>query len=228
MKYEVLLFDADETLLDFKKTEEYALLNALIDFGLEDNKEKYIEKYKIINKKIWEEFELGLITSDKLRIERFVRLFKELNSNYDPKAFANSYIYHMGNESYTFPEAESVIEELSRKYKLAIVTNGIKEVQINRLNKSNIGKYFDEVITSEEVKAAKPDQKIFTHALKRMGVKNKEKVLMIGDSLTADIKGGINSGIETCWYNPHRAKNILGIEPDYEIYTLLALKDLLL
>ncbi|MGG7177667.1 YjjG family noncanonical pyrimidine nucleotidase [Clostridium paraputrificum] len=228
MKYEVLLFDADETLFDFKKTERYAFLNALIDFGLENNKERFIERYKIINKKIWEEFEKGLITSDKLRVERFVRLFSEFGVNYDPKAFANSYIYHMGNSSYTFPEAESVIEDLSCKYKLAIVTNGLKEVQINRLKKSNIGKYFDGVIISEEVNSAKPDKEIFTQALNKMSVRNKDKVLMIGDSLTADIKGGINSGIDTCWYNPHRAKNILGIEPTYEIYTLLALRDILL
>ncbi|MGL4107724.1 YjjG family noncanonical pyrimidine nucleotidase [Clostridium sp. LP20] len=228
MKYEVLLFDADETLFDFKKTERYAFLNALIDFGLENNKERFIERYKIINKKIWEEFEKGLITSDKLRVERFVRLFSEFGVNYDPKDFANSYIYHMGNSSYTFPEAESVIEDLSCKYKLAIVTNGLKEVQINRLKKSNIGKYFDGVIISEEVNSAKPDREIFTQALNKMSVRNKDKVLMIGDSLTADIKGGINSGIDTCWYNPHRAKNILGIEPTYEIYTLLALRDILL
>ncbi len=227
MKYEVLLFDIDETLFDFKKGEKFAFLKCVDDFKLSDNKEECMEIYKGINTLIWQEYEKGTITSKDLRIDRFRRLFKALDIERDAKEVSDAYMRYLGMSTFLFDGVEELIKALSKDYRLVIVTNGLKEAQTNRINKSTIRKYFEAVVISDEIGIAKPDPRIFEYALYKINYKDKSKVLMIGDSLSSDIKGGTNAGIDTCLYNPEKKVNDTCIKPTYQIYKLEDLKNIL-
>lgn len=227
MKYEVIIFDADETLFDFKKSEREAFKNTMLKFDIEYDENYHLKIYNEINTGIWKEFEQGLITQEKLKIERFKRLSDKLNIKFDEINFAKSYMEHLADASFLFDESIDLIENLNKSYKLSIVTNGLTSVQDKRIRKSTIAKYFDAIVISEEILIAKPDPKIFEHTLKHMNFYDKSKVLMVGDSLTSDIQGGINFGIDTCWYNPNKIENKTSITPTYEISSFEELKSLL-
>ena len=227
MKYEIIIFDADETLFDFKKSEKYAFENAMLEFNIEYDESYHLKIYKDINDAIWKDFENGLITQEKLKIERFKRLSDKLNIKFDAVEFAKSYMKHLANASFLYEDSTSLIEDLHKNYKLIIITNGLKDVQNNRIRKSTIGKYFKDIIISEEVGVSKPNSKIFEVALENIDYTDKSKILMVGDSLTSDVKGGINFGIDTCWFNSNKTLNKTDIKPTYEISNLLDLKTIL-
>ena len=205
MKYEVILFDADETLFDFKKSEREAFRKAMIDMGIEYDEDYHFKIYHEINTKIWREFEEGLITQEKLKVERFRRLADKLSIKLDEYEIAELYMNHLSEASFLYDESIELLEELKEKYKLIIITNGLTKVQDKRIRKSKIAKY----------------------ALDKIGYHDKNKVLMVGDSLTSDIQGGINAGIDTCWYNPNEYINNTNIKPTYEIKSLFQLRELL-
>lgn len=227
MKYEIILFDADDTLFDFKKSEDFAIkkLVSTLDSNFDD--EFIINTYKDINTKIWIEFEEGKITSDELKVERFNRLIKQLEINSNATDLCNMYIQFLGDGSFLYDESEDLLNYLSKKYKIGIITNGLADVQHRRIRNSIVGHYFEDVVISDEIKIAKPNPAIFDYALRNLGHSNKKSVLMIGDSLNSDIKGGINAGIDTCWFNQHKKINSSSINPTYEINSLLQLKDIL-
>ena len=227
MKYEVILFDADETLFDFKKSEREAFRKAMIDMGIEYDEDYHFKIYHEINTKIWREFEEGLITQEKLKVERFRRLADKLSIKLDEYEIAELYMNHLSEASFLYDESIELLEELKEKYTLIIITNGLTKVQDKRIRKSKIAKYFKEIIISEEVDISKPNAEIFHHALDKIGYHDKNKVLMVGDSLTSDIQGGINAGIDTCWYNPNEYINNTNIKPTYEIKSLFQLRELL-
>lgn len=227
VKYEVIIFDADETLFDFKKSERDAFKNAILEFGIEYDERYHLKIYQDINTAIWKEFEDGHITQGKLKVERFRRLSYTLKTEFDENEFAKCYTKYLSNSSFLYDDSLELVEGLYKKHRLAIVTNGLRDVQNNRIKKSVIAKYFEDIVVSEEVQVAKPDPRIFEHALNNMKYTDKSKVLMVGDSLTSDIQGGINSGIDTCWYNPNGMSNEKGIIPTYEISKLMELNDIL-
>ena len=227
MKYEIIIFDADETLFDFKKSERDAFKNAMLEFDIEYDENHHLKIYQGINTAIWKEFEEGLITQEKLKVERFKRLSDTLNAGFDETEFAKSYMKHLSNGSFLYDDSIALVESLHKDYRLSIVTNGLKDVQDNRIRKSIIAKYFEDIVVSEEVLVSKPDPKIFEHALNNIKHTDKSKVLMVGDSLTSDIQGGINFGIDTCWFNPNKIENKTSIKPTYEIANLMELKDIL-
>ena len=227
MKYEVILFDADETLFDFKKSEKDAFQNTMLEFKLEYDENHHSKIYSDINTAIWKEFEGGLITQEKLKVERFKRLSDKLNVKFDEVNFAKAYMKHLSLASFLYDDSMALVESLHKDYRLTIITNGLTDVQDNRVRKSIIGKYFEDVVISEEVLVSKPDPKIFELALNNIKHTDKSKVLMVGDSLTSDIQGGINFGIDTCWFNPNKIINNTKIKPTYEIYNLMELKDIL-
>jgi putative hydrolase of the HAD superfamily len=227
MKYEIIIFDADDTLFDFNKSERAAFKNTMLEFDIEYDENHHLKVYKEINTVIWKEFEDGLITQKKLKLERFKRLSDRLNANFNEISFAEAYVKHLANASFLYDDSIELIESLYKNYRLSIITNGLKDVQNNRIKKSIIGKYFEDIIISEEVEVAKPDPKIFEYALLNMKHTDKSKVLMVGDSLTSDIQGGINFGIDTCWFNPNKGINTKGITPTYEINNLMMLKNIL-
>ena len=227
MKYDILLFDADETLFDFEASEKEALKLTMIDFDFDYNEEYHLTLYKEINTAIWKELEQGIITQKQLKIERFNRFLVALQSNIDATEFATRYMKHLANASLLYEFSYDIIQQLHKNYRLAIVTNGLTDVQNGRVRNSTIGHFFDQIVISEEVGLSKPDPKIFEYALNKMNYTDKSRVLMIGDSLSSDIQGGINCGIDTCWYNPNTISISSNINPTYEIHEMNELFDIL-
>jgi len=226
MKYAIILFDADETLFDFKKSERDAFKNTMFEFNIDYDENHHLKIYHDINAAIWKEFEEGLITQQKLKVERFKRLSDSLNLRFDEIQFAKSYMNYLANASFLYEDSIDLVESLHKDFRLSIVTNGLKDVQDNRIRKSIIAKYFDDIVISEEVMVSKPDPKIFEYALNNINHTDKSNVLIVGDSLTSDIQGGINFGIDTCWFNPNKIVNKTGIKPTYEISNLMDLKNI--
>ncbi|MDF2548285.1 MAG: noncanonical pyrimidine nucleotidase, YjjG family [Anaerosolibacter sp.] len=227
MKYEIIIFDADETLFDFKRSERDAIKNAMLEFDIAYDENHHLKIYQDINTTIWKEFEEGLITQQALKIERFKRLSAQLNLYFDEAEFAKSYIKYLSLASFLYDDTMALVESLHKDYRLTIITNGLTHVQDHRIRKSIIAKYFEDIVVSEEVQVSKPDPKIFEYALNNIKHTDKRKVLIVGDSLTSDIQGGINFGIDTCWFNPNKIANKTGITPTYEISNLMDLKDIL-
>lgn len=225
MKYEWLMFDADGTLFDYYKAEENALRLTFeqLDHPFEVN---YISIYRNINGKIWLEFEQDNIDQVTLRTRRFELLFEAINLQADAQRFSAQYLINLSNRTDLIEGAEKLVQGLAEKCKLAIITNGLADVQRPRFKQSAIHEYFDAIIISEEVGAAKPKPKIFDVAFAEMDHPAKDQVLIIGDSLTSDMQGGVNYGIDTCWFNPDDKTN--GTLPcTYEISQLSELPPLL-
>jgi len=223
VKYQWLLFDADGTLFDFDRAAAATLADTFVELG-HDFEAHYHQVYEKINRQIWQDFEAGRITQDQLRTQRFELLFAALGVVADPEAFSAKYLKNLSAHTDLLEDAEDVVRQLSTQAKLMIITNGLQEVQRPRFAAASISRYFTDFVISEEVGAAKPDPRIFTEAFIRMGDPPKSEVLIIGDSLTSDIKGGINYGIDTCWYNPKGDSRSVDWDIRYEI---AGLKELL-
>ena len=219
MKYQWLLFDADDTLFDFDKAETEALARTFAAFDLSYNGST-IDNYRQVNSQIWLEFEQGVINQQQLRSERFARLFQLLALQVNAAAFSDRYLENLGRQTFMIDGAEALLETLNGRFQLLLITNGIPEVQRPRIAASTIKQYFPKVIISGEVGAAKPHPKIFDAAFAAMGRPDKKDVLIIGDSLNSDIRGGLNYGIDTCWYNPNGKTAVPSTKPTYEIKTL--------
>ncbi|MFD1772735.1 YjjG family noncanonical pyrimidine nucleotidase [Paenibacillus rhizophilus] len=221
MKYEVILFDADDTLFDYGQAESYALREAFNQFGMPSVFEDCASAYKEINKALWRDLELGLISSAELRVERFTRLFAAHGLDLDPESFSAAYLLHLGAGIFLIEGAANLSGELAG-CRLAVITNGIKEVQYSRIQGSELRDTFAHIIISEEVGSQKPERGIFDHAFARLGLtaEDKRKVLIVGDTLTSDIQGGISYGIDTCWFNPLGKPGDPEIVPTYEIRAL--------
>ncbi len=201
MNYRWLLFDADNTLFDYDKAEAAALANSFQQFGL-DFDQATGAQYRTINAQIWHDYELGHITQQDLRAERFRRLFTAVHLTVDAEAFSRQYLVNLSQAGHLLDGAETLLRRLAASYHIAIITNGIASVQRPRLTASPIHDLVEAFVISEEVGVAKPDPAIFDVAFARMGQPAKAKVLIIGDSLSSDMQGGLNYGIDTCWYNP--------------------------
>lgn len=227
MRYELLIFDADDTLFDFQKSEREALERCLKEAGLTLNGNIILSTFIDINLAIWRELEQGLISQQVLRVERFRRLKRKLNLQFDEEIVAKRYLDFLSDASYLFSDSEKVIKALASTYKLVLLSNGLSYVQNKRLRNSIIAPYFEDIIISEEVGYAKPDPRIFALTLERVNHFNKQNVLMIGDSLTSDILGGIEFGINTCWVNRKHLLNNTNIKPTYEVHDLIELDELL-
>ena len=215
MKYKVVLFDADNTLFDYDQAQEVAFRQAFHEFNL-DYSDDWLSRYRLISESLWRRLENGTILATELRYKRFEALF-ENRLEVDPVSFSESYLDKLSEGRFLLEGAQEVVAELALKYELAIVTNGLKEVQLPRFQGSPLSKFFKSLIISEEVGYKKPDAGIFDCALRAMQHTERSSVIMIGDSLTSDIKGGFDYGIDTCWYNPSGAANQSGITPNYEI-----------
>ncbi|MDH6372016.1 2-haloacid dehalogenase [Paenibacillus sp. PastF-3] len=225
MKYDVILFDADDTLFDYGMAESHALSNAFLHVGMPTAAEDYAASYQEINHALWRDLEQGKISSAALRVERFNRLFAANALELDPEAFSEAYLRFLGEGTFLIQGAIELCEELAG-CRLAIITNGIKEVQTSRIQGSPLSETFEQIIISEEAGCQKPETGIFDYAFAKLGISDREKVLIVGDSLTSDIQGGINYGIDTCWFNPLSKENSSGVQPKYEIRVLSELLDI--
>jgi len=201
LKYTWLLFDADDTLFDFPKAEANALKWTLEQSGL-PAKPEFFEIYARCNQRTWKEFERGEVTALELRVKRFRLFLEEAHLSCDPETISPLYLYNLGLGADLLPGAEAVVRTLKNRFRLALVTNGLKEVQRPRLEGSTLHDCFEKVFISDEMGVAKPSAAYFEAVFREIGQPSRETVLMIGDSLTSDMQGGIAYGLPTCWYNP--------------------------
>jgi len=227
MKYELVLFDADGTLFDFDKASEEALKRAMQLFNIDKWNADTWALYKKVNKQIWNEFELKQISAADLKLERFRRFFSALSvTDVEPKDFSDKYLLFLSQGTYLIDGALELVQWCYGKFKLGIITNGLTNVQKPRFNESVLNKYFEHYIISEEIGFAKPHPEIFDYSFEKFNHTDKKSAIIIGDNLTSDIKGGIDYGIDTCWFNALGA-NSDSIIPTYEINKLENLKDIL-
>lgn len=223
---EFLFLDLDDTILDFHKSEKIALSKTLRSAGIEPTDE-ICSRYSQINKRFWERLERKELTREQVLVGRFDALFRELGVAVDGAWAADSYAENLGIGHYFIPGALEAVQKLYGKYKLYLASNGTASVQSGRLKSADIGKYFEDIFISQNMGADKPDVRFFDTAFARIGDFDRSKTMIVGDSLTSDIQGGINAGILTCWVNPTGAPGKPGICPDYEIPSITHLEALL-
>ncbi len=223
--FEILLLDLDETILDFKKSEYYSLRKTLRDAGIEPT-EEVCSLYDRINQSLWKRLELGEVTRDQVLTGRFVDLYRELGANADPVRSAQEYVDNVASQHYFLPGAEDAVKELAKKHRLFIVSNGATKAQEGRMESADLNRYFEGVFISQTIGVNKPDKAFFDYCFAHIANFDPAKALMVGDSLTSDIKGGKNAGIATCWVNLKHASSG-DLHPDYEIEALHQLPALL-
>lgn len=226
MKYDTLLFDADATLYDFKAAEEQAFMLTMEKYGLESSKASY-ELYSKINDDMWKQLERGEIGKDELRVKRFDEYAQASYQVMDAEVMSREYTDNLAEMGILFDDAMEVIQTVSKKIECSIASNGIGYVQRRRFQKSGIEPYFKHLFISEELKAEKPDHKFFRSIEQVLGIQDPKRILFVGDSLSADIKGGVMAGWTTVWYNPEHVLNTTDYQPDYEIERLSQVIDLL-
>ena len=221
-----VLFDVDDTLLDFGKAEAAAIRKTFERIGIPVTDE-LIRRYSEINAQQWSRFEKGEITREKLLTERFDILFSELGINVPSEMAQASYEYLLGIGHYFVDGAEELLEALKDKYELYIVSNGNASVQDRRLKSAGIIPYFKDIFISERVGFNKPSAEFFETCFERIPGFEKDKAVIVGDRLSSDILGGINAGVKTCWFNPRGDAPDPDIPADYEIKHLGELPALL-
>lgn len=226
-KYKLLFFDADDTLFDFKKSELFAFEKLLSKIKINSDFGQSISLYRNISDKLWLDLEKGTISLEELKILRFKLFSKKMNLSYRPETLSKMYLDYLGEATFLMDGAIDILSYLKEKYLIVIITNGISYVQNKRLEKSAIKEYIDGMVVSEEVNISKPNPQIFEYTFEKFNFYDKDSILMIGDSLTSDICGGINAGIDTCWLNHNNIINSSGSTPTYEIKQLIELKNLL-
>ena len=214
-KYKYLLFDLDDTLLDFGKAQVLAFKKLLEDENIEYSDESF-EKYETINKSLWRSFERGEISNKEVTSERFIRFFALFGMKVDGSEVDNRFRSYLAEGNQLFEGIVEMLEKLSLTHKLYIASNGIGITQHTRLKNNNLNKYFDKIFISEEIGSKKPDREFFDIILKEIGVEDKGEVLMIGDTLTSDILGANNVGIDSCLVDIHGIENS-EINPTYKI-----------
>ena len=226
MKYEILLFDVYNTLLDFDANEAESFKNMIRDKGHEYLEEMY-EKYKEMNHGMWKALERGEITVNELINTRFAKLMSMYGENVDGADYEKTYRSYLNKGIQEMPYVHEVLSEFNKDYKLYVITNGLVETQKYRMKGSGLDKYFESSFISEKVGANKPSSIFFDHVKNNIEGFDASKALVIGDSLTSDIKGGNLAGIDTCWICREGTVNDTEIKPTYVINSLRELNNIL-
>ena len=222
---EFLFLDLDDTILDFRKAEYVAIGKTIGDFGVEPTDE--VRKlYHEINKWHWEQLELGTLTREEVLVNRFGVLFEKLGKTVDAVACARAYEKNLSQGHWFLPGAEETVDALSKQYRLYLASNGTASVQKGRMTSANLYRFFETVFVSQEIGHNKPSKAYFDACFATISGFDPRKAMIVGDSLSSDIQGGINAGIRTVWVNPDH-KPCGSIKPDYEIEALHQLPALL-
>lgn len=223
---EILFLDLDDTILDFHKAERLAIAKTFTAFDLEPT-EELLNRYHDINLLHWQMLERGELTRPQVLTGRFRMLFEELGRQVDAQAVARVYEKNLGIGHYFLPGALEAVQTLQKSYRLFLASNGTATVQHSRLTSAGLYPYFEKVFVSQELGYNKPAKEFFDACAAQIPGYAPEKALMVGDSLSSDILGGINAGLPTCWVNPHHKSHPENITPDYQIETLSQLPELL-
>lgn len=228
MLYNCVLLDFDETLVSFKESEALSITKVYNKYGIPATEEN-IQLYHEENERLWREFEKGNIKKKDIQKNRFNKVVEIFGLKANMAEQMNrDYVNYLKNSAILFDGAIEFLEDIEDHVTIAIVTNGIDSVQNNRLKLSRVVDFADGVFTSEKVGYNKPDKRIFFSALKTLGIENTKKVLVVGDNLQSDIKGGINAGLDTCWVNFEGVENTTNIKPKYTAYDFTQLKNIIL
>ena len=223
MEYSHLLFDFDNTLVDFNYCAYKGLKDTFNKYDIEWTESNY-KLYKQINHTVWTDFEKGLITTEDIRQKRFTLFLESLHiSNIDGYEMNAYYLEQIVAHPKTLDTTVEALDILQNKYSLGIVTNGLKEVQRRRLTKHRLDKYFSHIFVSDEIDLAKPDPRYFNYVFERIAETDKSKVLVIGDNIKSDIGGAQSFGFHGCWFNPDEKENSTDISP---MFTISQLTDL--
>lgn len=230
MNYRWLLFDADDTLFDFLKAEHQAIVETLQHFSLPCDEET-IALYSRLNAALWLKFDHGEVTRPQLLVLRFEQLLEALGKDgIDPAAVNLFYLHALAKGHFPFPGSLELCRDLHQAgYKLAIITNGASIPQHGRLDNSPLRQYFEELFISDDMGCQKPQPAYFDMVCQGMGISaaDRKYALVIGDSLSSDMQGGINAGIDTCWYNPKGKPADPRIPVTYQVRDYAGIRELL-
>ena len=223
-----IFFDLDHTLWDFDKNSDLTFFKILNKNNISIDITNFLNFYHPINKKYWDMYRINKVSKADLRYNRLSETFKKLNYKINDEVInqlAIDYIEHLSDFNHLIPDTLNVLDFLKSKYKMHIITNGFKEVQKRKLEKSNLIHYFDTVTISEDVGEKKPHKLIFNHALKVANA-NAENSIMIGDNFNADILGALGVGMKAIYYDFHKTnekerENVIIIKRLKEIITIL-------
>ena len=225
---QTILWDIDGTILNFHRSAENSLKNAFKKFGYGEITDELLHMYEEINDVYWCKLEKGEITKEKLLVERFVEFFTKIGVETTRVVeFNQAYLNGLLDTVVFMPEAYETVKKLHPEYKQYIVTNGVKELQRKKIAKAHIEEFFDGIFISDEIGYEKPHIEFFNYVFDRIPTKNPDEVIIIGDSLTSDIAGGIRAGIHTCWYHPSNEENHSDVKPEFTVTSHLAFQEIL-
>lgn len=217
----VILWDVDGTLLDFSKAEAYALKKCFSIFSIGECTDEAVARYSKINRRYWERLERNEITKPQVLLGRFSEFFESENISFDRlEEFNGEYQLRLGDKCFFCDGALETLNALKGSVLQYAVTNGTYTAQSRKLTRSGLIDIFDGVFISDKVGFEKPRAEFFDFVWKEIGKYEKGEVLIVGDSLTSDMRGGKNAGILSCWYNPLLLPNRSEVRPDFEIRTL--------
>ncbi|WP_299806127.1 pyrimidine 5'-nucleotidase [uncultured Shewanella sp.] len=222
MQYKWVLFDADETLFHFDAFQGLKLMFSRFD--VEFTRQDFLH-YQTVNQPLWVDYQDGRLTASELQNIRFESWAQKLAVS--TQRLNSDFLTAMAEICQLLPGAQELIDALTGRVNMGIITNGFTQLQTVRLEKVGLANRFSPLVISEEVGVAKPDIGIFNHAFEMMGHPHKESVLMVGDNPHSDILGGLNAGIHTCWLNSHGAEKPHDIDPHYQVSSLCELRLLL-
>ena len=217
--YDIVLLDADMTIWDFEASEKLALGDVVSSIGGELTDDVFAY-YHQVNSALWKAFDLKQVTKEELSFRRFDALLKYLGKEGEPLAMNAYYQQRLGEHSIMLPGAEEMCRKLAERCTLYILTNGMHAAQVGRFEKSPVKQYIKEMFISEDMGCQKPDKEYFLKVFHAIDLQDKSRAVMVGDSLTSDIQGGINGGVDTIWYNAKRKPHDPNIMPTYTAYTM--------
>ncbi|MYM74510.1 noncanonical pyrimidine nucleotidase, YjjG family [Duganella sp. FT134W] len=220
MTHKLFLFDLDDTLLDFKASEQLSFARTLQALGMAGDLAQLFLGYQAINLALWRAFETGTVSKDFLKVERFRKTFAENGLELDPEAASQLYLESLSDTVVLIDGALQLCATLAGMGEVGIITNGVEAIQNQRIAKSGLREHISFVATSEACGYAKPDVRFFEYAARMARPFAKEDAIIIGDRLDADILGANRYGIDSCWFNPERLANTSTAIPTYEVNNL--------
>lgn len=225
--YKYILWDIDGTVLDFIASERYAIRFLFKKYNIGECTDEMLETYSAINVKYWQKLERGELTKKEILIGRFREFFEMIGADLSiAEDFNRDYQVTLGDHIEFVDNAKELLLSQKGKYTIAAVTNGTKIAQEKKLKLSGLDRIFDAIFISENIGVEKPHKEFFDHVFEELGITDKKEVLLIGDSLTSDMKGGYIAGIDTCWFNPTHAPKVLQIPITYEIDKLIKITNI--
>lgn len=227
-RYEFVLFDADNTLLDFDLAEHRAFYKTMGEYGIPCS-EQIEALYRSLNQELWTAFNKGVgLPQEKLLIKRFSLLLEELELEGDPAELNLAYLANLGAQAILLPGALELCRRVSPLCTLAIVTNGVPSVQHGRFDGCPLAPYFTRLFISGEMGCQKPQRSFFDRVCEELDIHDRRSAVVVGDNLSSDIMGGINAGLDTIWYNPHVSANDSEAQPTWEAHSYEAVEAILL